>query len=94
MDSTISDENVWCLLHIDVALPQVHHEDVLARYLQRTVVKQLLRKKCMGKLTISIAPQHWLQLKQFLFHCLRHLIGFMMILKKFLEVIKEKATVR
>ena len=30
-DSTISDENVWCLLHIDAALPQMHHEHVLAQ---------------------------------------------------------------
>ena len=50
----------------------------------------------MGKLTISIAPRHWLQLKRFLFHRLRHLMGFMMILKNLFlpEVIKEKATAR
>ena len=53
----------------------------------------------MGKLTISIASQHWLQLKRFLLHRLQHLTGFMMILKNYadmflLEVIKEMATAR
>ena len=47
----------------------------------------------MGKLTISIAPQHWLQLECFLFHHLWHLTGFMMILKQLFwrisEVIKK-----
>ena len=79
---TISNENVWRLLlqlHIGAALPQMRHEHVSARYLQRIVVKQLLHRKCMEKLTTFIAPQHWLQLKRFLFHCLWHLTGFMMI---------------
>ena len=30
----------------------------------------------MGKLKSSITPQHWLQLKRFLFNRLLHLLGF------------------
>ena len=54
----------------------------------------------MGKLKSSITPQHWLQLKRFLFNRLLHAfdglhdsINFFILYSVFLpEVIKEKAT--